>query len=138
MIGLLSHNEMTAMLERHRVGRLACTTNDRPYIVPINYVYQCDAIFAYSMPGRKISMMREQPLVSFEIDEIDGPSNWRSVVVEGVYEELTDAAGTSIAIRLLANGFGSLVTRSLEASSAIVLFRIRVTELSGRFERRDA
>jgi uncharacterized protein len=138
MIGLLSQNEMTEMLGRHNVGRLACTTNDRPYIVPINYVYQCDAIFAYSMPGRKISMMREQPLVSFEIDEIDGPSNWRSVVVEGVYEELTDAAGISVALRLLANGFGSLVARSLEASSAIVLFRIRVTELSGRFERRDA
>jgi nitroimidazol reductase NimA-like FMN-containing flavoprotein (pyridoxamine 5'-phosphate oxidase superfamily) len=138
MIGLLSHDEMTQMLQLHNVGRLACTSNDQPYIVPINYVFQCDAIYAYSMPGRKISMMREQPFISFEIDEIDGPSNWRSVIAEGVYEELTGPAGTSLAKRMLANGYGSLVARSLEVSSPIVLFRIHITGLSGRFERRNA
>ena len=138
MIGLLSNEEMTQMLQRHQVGRLGCTANDRPYVVPINYVYQYDAIYAYSMPGRKISIMREQPLVSFEIDEIDGPSNWRSVVVEGVYEELKEATETSFAKRLLINGFGTLVGRTLEVSPSIILFRIRVTDLSGRFERRDA
>jgi nitroimidazol reductase NimA-like FMN-containing flavoprotein (pyridoxamine 5'-phosphate oxidase superfamily) len=138
MIGLLSQEEMMQMLQRHRVGRLACTANDRPYVVPINYVYQADAIYAYSMPGRKISIMREQPLVSFEIDEIDGPSNWRSVVAEGVYEELTDSSSAAQAKHLLVNGFATLVGRGLDASPSIILFRLRITELTGRFERRDA
>jgi nitroimidazol reductase NimA-like FMN-containing flavoprotein (pyridoxamine 5'-phosphate oxidase superfamily) len=138
MIGILSQDEIAQLLQRHRVGRIGCSANDRPYIVPINYVYQCDAIYAYSMPGRKINIMREQPLVSFEVDEIDGPSNWRSVIAEGVYEELTESERSSLAKRLLVNGFGTLVSRGLDASSPIVLFRIRITELSGRFERRDA
>jgi nitroimidazol reductase NimA-like FMN-containing flavoprotein (pyridoxamine 5'-phosphate oxidase superfamily) len=138
MIGILSQDEITQMLKRHQVGRLGCSTNDRPYIVPINFVFESDAIYAYSLPGRKISMMREQPLVSFEIDEIDGPSNWRSVVAEGLYEELNDPSGSSLAKRLLVNGFGTLVGRGLDASSPVILFRIRFTELSGRFERRDA
>jgi nitroimidazol reductase NimA-like FMN-containing flavoprotein (pyridoxamine 5'-phosphate oxidase superfamily) len=138
MIGLLSHEEMTQMLQRHNIGRLACSANDRPYIVPINYVYQSDAVYGYSLHGRKISVMREQPLVSFEIDEIDGPSNWRSVIAEGVYEELSDPMGAALAKRLLVNGFGTLVGRGLDASPPIILFRIRFTELTGRFERRDA
>jgi hypothetical protein len=138
MIGILSRDEMTQMLQRHRVGRIGCSSNDRPYIVPINYVYECDAIYAYSMPGRKINIMREQPLVSFEVDEFDSPSNWRSIIAEGVYEELNDVPGSAFAKRLLVNGFGELVSRGLDASPPVILFRIRITELSGRFERRDA
>ncbi|MFL5762181.1 MAG: pyridoxamine 5'-phosphate oxidase family protein [Thermomicrobiales bacterium] len=138
MIGTLSTEEINQLLRRHHVGRIGCSANDRPYVVPINYVYEYDAIYSFSVPGRKINIMREQPLVSFEIDEIDGPSNWRSVIVEGVYEELTDKSSLALATRLLANGFGALVPRGLDASPPMVLFRIRLTETSGRFERRDA
>jgi nitroimidazol reductase NimA-like FMN-containing flavoprotein (pyridoxamine 5'-phosphate oxidase superfamily) len=138
MIGTLTNEEINQMLRRHHVGRLGCSANDRPYIVPINYVFESNAVYGYSVPGRKISVMREQPLVSFEVDEIDGPSNWRSVIAEGVYEELTDKTSVCQAQRLLANGFGTLVPRGLDASPPIILFRIRLTELSGRFERRDA
>src|SRR5215212_2997128 len=105
MIGTLSTEEINQLLRRHHVGRIGCSANDRPYVVPINYVYEYDAIYSFSVPGRKINIMREQPLVSFEIDEIDGPSNWRSVIVEGVYEELTDKSSLALATRLLANGF---------------------------------
>jgi hypothetical protein len=138
MIGTLTPNEIVEMLRRHDVGRIGCSSNDRPYVVPINYVYDADAIYSYSVHGRKIDIMREQPLVSFEIDEIHSASNWRSVITEGVYEELTDCVQRRQARRLLANGFGELISRSLEAGSPVILFRIRLTELSGRFERRDA
>jgi hypothetical protein len=138
MVGLLADEEIQTMLRNQRVGRLGCSTNDRPYVVPINFVFDGECVYGYSVPGRKISIMREQPLVSFEIDEICGPANWRSVIAEGVYEELCDEEGREVAKRYLANGFGDLVARSLDASSSIVLFRIRLTEVSGRFERWDA
>jgi uncharacterized protein len=65
MIGLMSETEIEAMLFRHRVGRLGCTANDRPYVVPINYIFDGAYIYSYSSPGRKIEIMREQPLVAF-------------------------------------------------------------------------
>jgi uncharacterized protein len=138
MIGLLTLEEIHDLLRRQRVGRLACSANDRPYVVPLNYVFDGEYIYGYSVPGRKITIMREQPLVSFEIDEICDPSNWRSVIAEGVYEELECEPERGVAKRLLVNGFGDLISRGLDASPAMVLFRIRLTELSGRFEHWDA
>ena len=138
MIGLLSADEVETMLRRHHIGRLGCTVNDRPYVVPINYSYDGHGIYACSTVGRKIEIMREQPLVCLEIDEIDGPSQWRSVLVAGVYEELADERQRRLALSVL-NGDGpGLVPRTLEATAPMVLFRINLTEKSGRFERRDA
>ena len=87
MIGLMSEAEIDAMLARHQVGRLGCTANDRPYVVPVNYVYDGSNIYCYSAPGRKIDTMREQPLVAFEVDEIESDSSWRCVIIEGRFHE---------------------------------------------------
>lgn len=140
MIGLLSDEEIDGLLRGHRVGRLACSVNDRPYVVPINYAYDGTDIYAYSALGRKVAAMREQPLVCFEIDEIDGPSSWRCVVVEGRYDELTEPEGRQRALRMLAGNGDDPVLRTLSdgSSAQIVLFRIGVLGRSGRFERRDA
>lgn len=138
MIGLLSRDEIEDMLRRHHVGRLACTVNDRPYVVPINYAYDGGCVYACSALGRKIETMREQPLVCIQVDEIDGPSDWRSVVGEGVYEELTDDRQRRTALARV-NGHGpGAVGRVLDAAAPVIVFRIRLTELAGRFERQDA
>ena len=57
---------------------------------PFNYRYDGVFIVGCSMVGRKIDVLREQPLACFQVDETDGDASWRSVIVEGVYEELTD------------------------------------------------
>lgn len=137
MIGVLSPDEIDDVLQRHRVGHLACASNDRPYVVPITYAYDGCCIYAYSGLGRKIDTMREQPLVCFQVDEQDGPSEWRSVIAEGRYEELRDDAARREALALLGITNGA-VSRALHAGNGAVVFRIRLTERSGRFERRDA
>ena len=138
MIGILAPDEIERLLQRHHVGRLACTANDRPYVVPINYAYDGGYVYACSALGRKIEMMREQPLVCFQVDEVDGPADWRSVVAEGVYEELTDERQRRAALAKI-NGHGpGAVARTIDASAPTIVFRIRLTEQAGRFERRDA
>lgn len=140
MIGILSADEIARILARQRVGRLACAVDDHPYIVPITYAYDGEFFYGYGAPGRKIEVMRRQPRVCFEVDELDGESEWRSVVADGLFEEITDDDQRRTALRLL-NGHGPdsrPVGRSLDAAPRLVLFRIRVTTRSGRFERRDA
>jgi nitroimidazol reductase NimA-like FMN-containing flavoprotein (pyridoxamine 5'-phosphate oxidase superfamily) len=138
MIGVMSNEEIEATLRRHWVGRLGCSTNDRPYVVPIAYNYDGRYIYAYSALGRKIEIMRKQPLVCFEVDEIDGASVWRSVVAEAVYEELVGDGERRVAIAYLNGDERVLVPRGLDARSPIVVFRLRLTDWSGRFEQRDA
>jgi nitroimidazol reductase NimA-like FMN-containing flavoprotein (pyridoxamine 5'-phosphate oxidase superfamily) len=138
MIGILSPDEIETTLGRSKVGRIGCSANDRPYIVPITYAYADGCVYAYSALGRKIRVMREQPLVCFEVEEIDGPSSWRSVIAEGTYEELTDDASRREVLSRLGLRDDTTVPRSLSANGGAVVFRLRLNEKSGRFERRDA
>ena len=138
MIGVMSNEEVQSLLCRRKLGRLAMSANDRPYLTPINFAYDGEFIYCCSSFGRKIATLREQPLVCFEVEEIDDHSNWRTVIAEGLYEEITDGALRQRAVGLLADG-SEPVSRALGAEFAPnVLFRIRLSEISGRFERRDA
>ena len=138
MIGVLTSEEIQDVLTRGRHAHLACSLGDQPYIVPINYAYDGEALYSYSAPGRKIGVMRAQPRVCAQIGEIEGPSDWRSVVVEGVFEELTDERERQAAIHLM-TGNGAVVNRGLgPLSSQVIVYRIRILDIGGRFERRDA
>ena len=138
MIGNLQPDEIDGLLARGRVGRLACSAGDHPYIVPITYAYDGDYVYSYSGLGRKVEVMRAQPRVCFQVDEIDGPTSWRSVVAEGLYEELTDDARRREALHRLTGDGVEVVGRGPDASRRIVVFRVKLTEKSGRYERRDA
>ncbi|MFM9107817.1 MAG: pyridoxamine 5'-phosphate oxidase family protein, partial [Chloroflexota bacterium] len=87
-IGVLTSEKIDRVLRRHSVRRIACSRQDRPCIVPITCAHDGASVYAWSGPGRTIEVMREQPPVSFEVDEVDGPDAWRCVVVEGAFEEL--------------------------------------------------
>lgn len=138
MIGTLSEQEIDAILRRQRIGRLACSLNDRPYVVPISYAYDGAYVYGYTAPGRKLETMRQQPQVCFEVDEITHDSCWHTVVAEGEFEELDEGLARDHAIVQLTKSGGGLVPRGLGEPNGMVVFRIRLTERSGRFERRDA
>ncbi len=138
MVGLLSQDEIEALLRRHRVGRIGCCIDDRPYVVPVDYAYDGSAVYVVSGPGRKIDAMRTDPRVCFEVDEIDesdGDLDWRSVIADGVYVELTDDGGRRAALTLL----GKLCPDSPSCMpfipAGMIIFRIDLVEKNGRFGR---
>ncbi|RWK12949.1 MAG: pyridoxamine 5'-phosphate oxidase family protein, partial [Mesorhizobium sp.] len=80
----------------HRVGRLACAKDGQPYIVPFYYTYADNRLYAFSMVGKKIDWMRINPLVSVQVDEHSTARGWKSVVVDGRYEELSHRIGHEV------------------------------------------
>ncbi|TJV99105.1 MAG: pyridoxamine 5'-phosphate oxidase family protein, partial [Mesorhizobium sp.] len=80
----------------HRVGHLACARDGQPYIVPFYYAYADNRLYAFSMMGKKIDWMRINPLVSVQVDEHSTTRGWKSVVVDGRYEELSDRTGHQV------------------------------------------
>ncbi len=122
------------LLHTSLIGRIACFApgEERPYIVPIGYGYDGEAVYFLSGPGRKIEMMRRQPLVSFEVDRGTAEDRWQSVVAEGVYEELVRPAERARALDVM---FAAGVRPDIGPS--MILFRIRLTHKSGRFELPD-
>jgi uncharacterized protein len=88
LITKIRSRECRELLTRLGYGRLGCSSNDRPYIVPIYFVFDTDRLFCFSTLGRKIEWMRENPLVCVEADEIRGHDDWVSVIVLGKYLEI--------------------------------------------------
>lgn len=90
MVGHLTEEQIITVLKENALGRLGCCDGARNYIVPINYYYDGEAIVMHSEAGMKISMMRQNPTVCFEVDEVSDFTNWKSVIIFGRYEEVED------------------------------------------------
>ena len=129
----LDDKEIDEFLRRQVVGRIGMHADGETYVVPVIYAWDGDCIYVQSIEGRKISMMRENPQVCFEADEDDNGS-WRSVIVDGTYEEL-DGDDAAHALELLTARFaGRTGTRRRPRAEGVtpVAFRIRPARLSGR------
>jgi nitroimidazol reductase NimA-like FMN-containing flavoprotein (pyridoxamine 5'-phosphate oxidase superfamily) len=74
--------------------------------------------------------MRADPRVSFEVDHVEKSDQWQSVVAEGEFEEVTDADEIQMAVALLEGATGVPVVMGAHS----VVFRLRLTAKSGRFE----
>lgn len=135
VIRILSAEEIEELLHTAIVGRIACCAHGalgdgRPYLVPLAYGYDGDAIYAHSGPGRKLDLMRAEPRVTFEVDEAEASDRWRSVIAEGEFEEIDDPSERSLALRVIYPPPLEIP----ELGSQTVVFRILLTTRSGRFE----
>ena len=129
----LDRAECEAVLARHHVGRIAFSFKDRVDIQPIGYVFEGEWLSCRTEPGTKLETLSHSPWVAFEVDEPEGPYDWRSVVIRGtVYlmpEGSPDHLATSEAIRrVLPEAFSD----ADPTPHRNVLFRIYPREMTGR------
>ena len=143
LVHTLSTLECTKLLTANRLGHLACAQGGQPYVVPIYYAHADNHLYAFSMPGKKIEWMRSNPLVSVQVDEHGPGRTWKSVVVDGRYEELPDRVGHKLqrdhAWALLSKHAdwwepGALrpVVPTAADEGPHVFFRIFIVDVSGR------
>lgn len=150
MLGNLTVDEMKELLSRNTLGRLGCNDGERTYIVPVSYVYNGQYILAHSVEGMKIRMMRKNPAICFQVEEIQNPTNWKSVIIWGIFQELTDEMeryhGMKIFVERMMKLKISTTAQPPELSEQRVrphqpgsvkpvIYRILVEEMSGRFEK---
>ena len=134
----LTASEVHAVLARNNVGRLAYSFRDLVDIEPIHYVHAGEWIYGRTSYGTKLTMLAHNRWVAFEVDEIDGLFEWRSVVVKGaVYvlaPEGTDEARQEFdhALELLRGLIPDTLTESDPTPQRTVLFRISMDEAEGR------
>jgi nitroimidazol reductase NimA-like FMN-containing flavoprotein (pyridoxamine 5'-phosphate oxidase superfamily) len=96
MVSSIHLNAMTStechdFLSRMNYGHLACLANEKPYIVPIHFVFHSGSIYSFSRTGTKIDCMRSNPNVCLQVEEVQGIASWQSVVIQGIYLELPDS-----------------------------------------------
>ena len=86
----MGEQDCLAFLAGHTRGHLACLGEKYPYIVPIHYAYEKARLLMFSMPGLKIDRLRAKSPACVQVEEFGENRTWKSVLVQGTYDELTD------------------------------------------------
>lgn len=140
-INEMTNEECSAFLAHASIGRLGCSLEDQPYVVPINFAYDSGYLYVFSTFGQKVKWMRANPKACVQTDQIQSESEWSSVVVNGEYEELPEpqySAERQLASSLLGkryqwwlNALGQRQLRVGDKAIDPLFFRIRIKSLSG-------
>ena len=139
MMKMLTDDEARKLFQTARVVRLGCIANGEPYVVPINCHFEDDCLYSHSLPGLKISGLRENPRACVQVDEIESDLNWRSAIAFGKFEEITKPNERADVLRKLLRRFPMLTpvesAIALDgAASEVIVFRIRIERLTGASE----
>jgi nitroimidazol reductase NimA-like FMN-containing flavoprotein (pyridoxamine 5'-phosphate oxidase superfamily) len=137
----MTGEECQAFLARASMGRLGCSLDDQPYVVPIYFAYEPDYIYVLSTFGQKIKWMRANPKVCVEIEEAPSQSQWVSVIANGRYQELPElqySTERAHARKLLEkrhrwwlNALAERRTKSGNDWIEPLFFRIRIDSMTG-------
>ena len=143
----LDFSTILDLLDRCRVVRLAMIDGQEPYIVPLNYGYTCEngqiTLFCHSAKvGRKLDVMRVNPLVGFEMDtdyllqtheKACGHTNlYSSVIGTGTFELLSGESAKAALSVLMRHQTGRDFTFTDEQIASVAVFAIRVKTISGK------
>lgn len=136
MITTLTDEQVRKLFQSARVARLGCVVHGEPYIIPINYNFVDDCVYSHSLPGMKISGLRENPRACVQVDEIESDLRWRSALAFGNFEELTKPDERHEILAALLQRFPMLTP--VEAAIAedagsqqVIVYRITIDKLTG-------
>ena len=94
LIKNLSTDECLRVLANNHVGRLGYIYANWPFVTPITYYHDAEekCIISYSADGHKLYAMGMHGKVALQVDEIVSLNSWKSVLVQGEYEQLSGSA----------------------------------------------
>lgn len=140
--------EMDHLLKHQLVGRIGCSADDIPYVIPVSYVLDGDYVYVHTYPGMKLDIMRKNPKVCFQVDDTRTLANWQSVICRGVFEELKEEADQRYALKKLQERILPVLSSETmhisrdwpfpaDENEKIkgIYFRIRLLEKTGRYEK---
>ncbi|MGZ3759962.1 MAG: pyridoxamine 5'-phosphate oxidase family protein [Mucilaginibacter sp.] len=150
MLGELTKQQTEDLLRQQVIGRIACGADNEIYIVPVNYVYNGTYIFGHSGGGKKIDMMRKNPNVCFEVDDIKSIFRWKSVIAWGKFEEITDLDEKERAMQAIVHKIMPMAENPPDHPShgitekesdvgtkvELIVYKIKLEKKTGRYEDR--
>ncbi len=139
LLGELSDEAIRTLLARLHTGHLGIWGGDRVFVFPVSYGYDGEDLYIQSHEGLKTRLMRGHPEVCLEVADIEGPSRWQTAMVHGQFEELAEEAERDRAFAIIAAQGAVRAPDSIApyvgGAEQLVVYRLRISEMTGRFER---
>lgn len=138
----MSRQEIADMLTTINIGYLACSVDNKPYVVPLRFVHSGGYLYSLTSEGKKMDLMRENPNVCINFSDAHGTNKWRSLIISGIFEEIVKSESKETvyyhAYELLSSGpewwepaYARTELRGKERSLIPVYFRVSVLETTG-------
>lgn len=139
----LDRAEIEEVLARNRVGRIGYTRGSDVEIQPVHYVFYEGWIYGRTSHGTKYRDLGATthyqwwPVV-FQVDEIEGPYDWRSILVRGGFYLIPEEGAQweretwAVAVELLRSVAPYVLREDDPTPFRTVLFRIHVQDATGR------
>ena len=147
MLGEMKPQEIDKLLRQQVIARLGCYADGQVYVVPVSYAYDGTYFYLISRDGKKVDMMRKNPNVCVQIDDMKNLSSWQSVILWGEFEELTEQKDRNYALQQLMHRMTPMFSSEIfritpnwpfpedkPESIPGIVYRIRITDMSGRYE----
>lgn len=88
-VGILNDEQVLDVLKRRRMGRLSCAADGFKRISAVRY----DAgdgpdLYVQAPDPECLALLRANPRVRLEVDDVQGPSQWETVLGWGRLEEI--------------------------------------------------
>lgn len=99
----MSDYDIRDMIQHSQIGRLSYVLDNRPYIVPLGFRFSGGALYSFTTDGQKTEAMRKNDAVCILFDKIVSKTQWRSVVVNGHYREITRDEEKAAIVNMLSN-----------------------------------
>ena len=136
--------ELEAILRSAQICHLSMVDEGKPYVVPLNFGYEDNALYFHSAPeGRKINILRKNPEVCFsvvarhEIVVSERACSWTaefsSVTGTGKAAILTDRAVKEKGLTVLMSQYSDeKYDFSDEELDGVVVIRVEIEEMAGK------
>lgn len=138
-VGEMSDVEIVKVLLGMNYGHLACSMNNKPYVVPVNFIFDGDEIFIYTTDGKKSRIIDTNPQVCLQTEDVTDRQHWHSVIIDGIAERIIDpverervmkmiiANNPTLTPALSIHWMDNWVRENIE-----IVYRIKPTMTSGR------
>jgi uncharacterized protein len=136
----MSSQEIYALLNEVGYGHLGFIHEGKPCVMPMHYYLEDQDIYLFTTAGMKTHDIDVMPEVCLQVEHVvNDPLHWRSVIVMGQAQHLTEKSDIDLAMNIIKEQNPSLspaVNRtwvdSWGRAEIIAIYRIFPSEMSGR------
>ena len=135
----MGNKEIEGLLKTIGYGHLACSRDNEPYVVPIHYVYAKPYVYIYTTLGKKAEIINENPRICLQIEDVIDQKNWKSAIVYGTAEQVTDEPERQTALDAITETNPTLTPAvsirwmdNWVRENIEVIYRVTPTQMTGR------
>jgi len=97
----MRESEARELLRRINYAHLAVARDNLPYVVPVHYAFDGEELFIYTTEGKKAEIIRVNPEICLQAEDVENNQDWKSVIVYGTAEQITNEDSRQEALDLI-------------------------------------